>query len=267
LHKLCDWLGQRDHAAIVLADDQVHPKGARIVPASEFGEQIDLCVLLGGDGTMLRASLLVADHRIPVLGINLGRLGFMVPFDPGDAVSALESALAGKLDTEERMRLSVTYRPASGESVSRSALNDVVIHQGAMARLIEVDAHLDSDFIASYRADGLVVATPTGSTAYNLAAGGPIVFPGHKAIAITPICAHALTNRPLVVPSDRAVRLQLTGDSMGVVLTIDGQWAHSFQPTEQVEITASESPLVVFTSSSGYFDILREKLHWGVRVR
>jgi len=132
-----------------------------------------------------------------------------------------------------------------------------------MARLIELQASIDHSLLTRYRADGLIVSTPTGSTAYNLAAGGPILMPGQASMVLTPICAHTLTNRPLVVPRDAVITLRLRGDSRGVILTVDGQWAHSFLPGDRVEITIAEKPLVVFESSKSYFDILKQKLHWG----
>ncbi len=269
LSTMAAWANAQGHETVVVAEDGVNPPGALLVPESTFGNSVDLCVVMGGDGTMLRASAALAKadpgSAVPMLGINLGRLGFLSPFDPIDAIESLEAAIAGKLGTVERMRLKVTYRPLDGEAVIRSALNDVVISQGAMARLVELQAHLDGEFINSYRADGLVVCTPTGSTAYNLAAGGPIMYPGLHSLAITPICAQGLTNRPLVVPGEGQVVISMSGESTGVVLTIDGQWAHSFQTGDKVEITPSESPAVIFTSDSDYFNILRAKLHWGVQ--
>jgi NAD+ kinase len=263
LEELVGWVRQRGDQSVVIAEDQVAPDGAVIVPEDAFAREIDIAVVLGGDGTMLRAAQLVADARIPVLGINLGRVGFLTPFAPTEATEAIDAALAGKLSTEERMRLQVNYQPAQGTSVTRSALNDAVVHQGAMARLIEVDARVDDELVCSYRADGLIVATPTGSTAYNLAAGGPILAPGQAAMAVTPICAHALTNRTLVLPPGVTLTLSLRGESRGAVITIDGQWAHTFLPQDLLIVTTRVRPLVIFRSDKSYFDILRDKLHWG----
>jgi NAD+ kinase len=215
---------------------------------------------------MLRASRLVADQGKPVLGINLGQLGFLAGFAPTDAKQALAAALAGKLPRTERMRLGVTFTRQGAEPVVRSALNDAVLHQGAMARLIEIDAYCDGQFIAAYRADGLIVATPTGSTAYNMAAGGPIVVPGQNSMTLTPICAHALTNRPLVIGARSTIRFELGADARGVILTVDGQWAHSFLPGDVVEMTEAERPLIMFASAQSFFDVMRDKLHWGVRM-
>ena len=265
LDQLVPWLVAGGHEAIITAEDQTAAEGAKIVPEDELGKHIDIAVVLGGDGTMLRASALVADAGVPVLGINLGRLGFLTAFDPANARDAVAAAMAGEIGTSERMRLAVTYSGRDAEPVTRTALNDAVIHQGAMARLIELEARIDGELVARYRADGLIVATPTGSTAYNLAAGGPILIPGQEAMTLTPICAHSLTNRPLVVSDAANISVALGGESRDVVLTVDGQWARSIMPGDLVEITAASRPLIMFQSDRGYFDILREKLAWGAR--
>jgi NAD+ kinase len=252
--------------AFVLAQPDVpRLEGAALVTEEELAPAIDLAVVLGGDGTMLRAASLVADHGIPILGINLGRLGFLTPFDPAESREAILSALEGKLGIEVRARLRVTLYPRGADPEERIALNDAVIHQGGLARLLDLEARLDSKLIASYRADGLIVATPTGSTAYNLAAGGPILVPDQANMVMTPICAHSLTARPLVVPQTGTLALALAGidDSRTAVVTVDGQWARNFTTGDRVEITATAAPLRVFQSGKGYFEILREKLHWG----
>jgi NAD+ kinase len=214
---------------------------------------------------MLRAAGLVADQGIPVLGVNLGALGFLTPFERDEARDAIVAALAGRLPRGERARLMVTYHPKSGPAIQRAALNDAVLHQGGAARLIELDARLDGRPIALYRVDGLIVCTPSGSTAYNLAAGGPILAPEQTAMALTPICAHALTHRPLVVPQSSTVSVELTGQVGPAILTVDGQWVRTFSPGDRVDITARARPLRVFLSDKDFFDILREKLHWGAR--
>ena len=251
---------------VVLTEDQIAPAGSEIIPEEQVGDVIDMAVVLGGDGTMLRASRLVADQGKPILGINLGQLGFLAMFSPAEAKQAIAAAVGGKLPRAQRMRLQVTFTRRGAEPVVKSALNDAVLHQGAMARLIDVNAYCDNHLIAAYRADGLIIATPTGSTAYNMAAGGPIVVPGQAAMTVTPICAHALTNRPLVINADATIRLELNSDARGVILTVDGQWAHSFLPGDVVELTAAKRPLVMFISQQSFFDVMRDKLHWGVRL-
>jgi len=266
LEALVPWLVAQGHVPVIPTEDQVSPGGAEIVPEDAFGKTIDLAVVLGGDGTILRAARLVADHGKPVLGINLGQLGFLAMFSPRDAQAALAAALAGELQRVERMRLQVTYRRAHAAPIVRFALNDAVLHQGAMARLIDVEAFHDGDLISAYRADGLIIATPTGSTAYNMAAGGPVVVPGLAAMTVTPICAHALTNRPLVIGASAVLRLQLAAEARGVILTVDGQWATSFLPGDVAEITEAKRPLSLFAAQSSFFDVMRDKLHWGVRT-
>ena len=250
LEELVRWLIEHGHVPVVTTEDQLAPAGAEVVPEEDLGATVDLAVVLGGDGTMLRAARIVADHGRPVLGINFGQLGFLTGYPASEARAALEAALVGKLPREQRMRLAVKFIRAGSEPVVRHALNDAVLHQGAMARLVGIDAFVDEQFVASYRADGLIVATPTGSTAYNMAAGGPIVVPGQAAMTMTPICAHALTNRPLVIQANATIRLQLGADVRGVILTVDAQWAHSFLPGDVVEMTAAASPLLWAAASS-----------------
>jgi NAD+ kinase len=269
LEELVPWLRDQGHIPVVPTEDVTDfgaPVGTEIVPEDHLGDVVDIAVVLGGDGTMLRATRLVADQGKPVLGVNLGQLGFLAMFAPAEAKAALGAALAGELPRTERMRLQVTFVRTGADPVVRYALNDAVLHQGAMARLIEVSAYCDSQLIAAYRADGLIIATPTGSTAYNMAAGGPILVPGLEAMTLTPICAHALTNRPLAVSADSVIRLELGADARGVILTVDGQWAHSFLPGDRVEMTVAQRPLVMFTSQQSFFDVMRDKLHWGVRL-
>lgn len=266
LEDLVPWLRSRGDVPVVTTEDQIAPQGVEVVPEAELGAACDLAVVLGGDGTMLRASRLVADARRPVLGVNLGQLGFLTGFAPSEARAAMEAAMAGKLPRTERMRLQVTFTRQGAAPVVRTALNDAVLHQGAMARMVEINAHLDEQFVAEYRADGVIVATPTGSTAYNMAAGGPIVVPSQAAMTLTPICAHALTNRPLVVGAGGTIRLTLGADVRGVLLTVDGQWAHSFVPGDTAEFTAAPVPLILFASRQSFFDVMRDKLHWGVRA-
>jgi NAD+ kinase len=265
LEELGPWLQNQGHVPVVTTEDQIAPAGAEIVPEDQLGSVIDLAVVLGGDGTMLRASRLVADQGKPVLGVNLGQLGFLAGWAPNEAKAALAAALAGKLPRSERMRLQVTFTRQGADPVVRYALNDAVLHQGAMARLIEVDASCDGQSIAAYRADGLIIATPTGSTAYNMAAGGPIVVPGQESMTLTPICAHTLNNRPLVIGARSVITLKLGADARGVILTVDGQWAHSFLPGDVVDMTAAKRPLILFASERSFFDVMRDKLHWGVR--
>lgn len=262
--ELVPWLVALGCEAYVPDENDGHVPGARVVPLEQLGATVDLLVVLGGDGTLLHGASLVADRGVPVLGVNLGRLGFLTPFDPPEARLALAAALEGKLAIEERMRLRVVLHNGSGP-VERTALNDAVISQGAMARLIELLVKLDGITVTNYKADGLIMCTPTGSTAYNLAAGGPILAPGQGAMAITPICPHTLTNRPLVVSHKSTIVVELVGESRSVMLTVDGQWVQPLQPGDRVEISRAPTPLRLYRSDKTYFEILRTKLRWGER--
>jgi len=265
LEELVRWLRDTGHVPVVTTEDQIAPEGVEIVPEDELGTACDFAVVLGGDGTIIRAARLVAEQRRPVLGVNLGQLGFLSGFSPVDAKRAITAAIANELPREERMRLAVRFTRDGLAPIVRHALNDAVLHQGAMARLVEIEATVDDQPVAAYRADGLIVATPTGSTAYSMAAGGPIVVPNLDAMTMTPICAHALTHRPLVIGGAATIRLVLGADVRGVILTVDGQWGHSFLPGDVVEMTAAKVPLVIFSAGKSFFDVMRDKLHWGVR--
>jgi NAD+ kinase len=255
------------HESTIVASDEdasVLP-GAQVVAASAIGACIDALVVLGGDGTFLYGAGLVADHGVPLFGVNLGSMGFITHFARAQAATALMAACAGKLPIDERMRLRVTLRSRDGEVVeTRNAVNDAVISQPAMARLLDFEARLDGEIVTTYKGDGLIVATPTGSTAYNLAAGGPILTPNLEAIVVTPICPHMLTNRPLVVGAGS--QMVVTNVSPGdALLTIDGQWSHALGPGESIEVRKAERPLRIYRGASSFFAILHDKLSWGER--
>lgn len=222
----------------------------------------DLVVVVGGDGTFLHAAAIHGDRGAPLLGVNAGDLGFLTEFAVAEAEDAAIRALSGGLPIEERMRLRAAF--ADGEA--HAALNDVVVSQRGIARLMEVEAWLDGQLVAEYRSDGLIVATPTGSTAYNLAAGGPMLTPSLRAMVLTPVCPHTLTNRPLVISAARRLRVRVTGRADHASFTIDGQRVRDVPPGEWVELRAHEKPLrCVRNPARSYFDVLRTKLNWGVR--
>jgi NAD+ kinase len=242
------------------------PAGAQAVSPEQLGASIDALAVLGGDGTFLYGAGLVAEHGVPLFGVNLGSLGFMTHFGRTEAVAAIEAASRGQLPIEERMRLAVTIRSANGATgETRHAVNDAVIAQRSIARLLDLEARLDGSSIATYKADGVIVSTPTGSTAYTLAAGGPILTPDLEAIVLTPICPHTLTNRPLVVRADS--RLSVTNVSEGAVtLTIDGQWGRTLEIGESIEVRKTNRPLRLFRPATSFFSVLRQKLSWGERL-
>ena len=266
---LSPWLVALGHETFCVEDYADVVPQARPVPEATLGQHIDLLVVLGGDGTLLHGTVLVADAGVPVLGINLGRLGFLAPFDPEEARDVIRAAVAGELAIEERMRLRVALHRGSMHAhpgvIERYALNDAVISQGAMARLVELATTLDGASVTNYLADGLIISTPTGSTAYNLAAGGPILPPWQGAFVLTPICPHTLTNRPLIVPSRSTIGVQIVGESRGILLTVDGQWVHAFLPGDKIEISKAAAGLKLFRGTRNYFEILRQKLKWGAQ--
>ena len=258
------WLEERGHSTCYLGDHLDPTSGARVVRSQEVPE-IDLLVVLGGDGTLLHGAGLVAERGVPILGINLGHLGFLTSSPPELAEKTVAQALDGELPLEERLRLRVELHRSSGETTLYHACNDAVLSQGGVARLLEIEALLDGKPITGYRADGLIVATPTGSTAYSLAAGGPIVMPDLAAVVLAPICPHTLTNRPLLVPAASRISLRVLGDTGNVILTIDGQIGAEVRRDDRVEVVAAARPLRLFRPAGlDYFEILHQKLHWGV---
>ena len=256
---------RRGRSIFACEEDASAFSGARSVPAHALGASIDTLVVLGGDGTFLYGAGLVADHGVPLFGVNLGTMGFITHFARAQAAAALEAAATGQLPIDERMRLSVTVRSRDGEVVeARNAVNDAVISQAAMARLLDFEARLDGEIVTTYKGDGLILATPTGSTAYNLAAGGPILTPDLEAIVLTPICPHTLTNRPLVVRADSRMVVTNVSDS-AAQLTIDGQWGRPLGPFESIEVRKTQRPLRIYRGPSSFFAILHDKLSWGER--
>lgn len=261
---LASVLVARGDALVVTEEDAGVLPGARAVPGPDLGHSCDVLVILGGDGTFLRGASLVADHGVPLLGVNLGSLGFMTHWTLAEARAAVVAAAEGRLPIDERMRLRVVVRSGDRELETRCALNEAVITQRGAARLLDLEAVLDGEGFTTYKADGLIVSTPTGSTAYNLAAGGPILTPDLEAIVLTPICPHALTNRPLVMRAD--TRIQIASRAGGpVAVTVDGQWSRELASGEIVEVGRADRPLRTFRPPSPFFSILRQKLSWGER--
>lgn len=240
------------------------PSGYSSVPGDEVGSQIDVMVALGGDGTFLYGAKLVADHDVPLLGLNLGSLGYLTPYAISEASGALSAAAEGRLAIEERMRLLVTLHAKDKPAESQSALNEAVINQREIARLMDLLATTNGDTITTYKADGLILCTPTGSTAYNLSAGGPVLSPDLEAIVLTPICPHTLSNRPLVVRADLGVSVTNVSPYHGV-LSVDGHWSREVGPGDVVEVRLMQKRLRVFRPGNSFFKILRQKLGWGQR--
>jgi len=226
--------------------------------------QADLCVVVGGDGTLLAAARLMGEHQLPILAINYGGMGFLTEVTREEMYDALESVLAGKTVTNSRMMMEVTVHRDDALVEGYQALNDVVIHKGTLARIIELDAHVDGQYVSKFRSDGLILSTPTGSTAYNVSAGGPIVYPTMGAIIMTPIASHTLTNRPLVLPPESRVEITLRSVPDDVYVTVDGQVGAKLQHGDRVTVRKSQRSVELITpKGKDFFDVLRGKLKWG----
>jgi len=257
-----------DHEINLFVNDRVKdlPPGTFSASAREIADNCDLLVALGGDGTMISTARLVAGRGTAVLGINLGTLGYLTEFALEEAIPALECVVRGEYETIQRTMLDWRVLRDGDQLAAGTALNDVVVNKSALARIIDIDCWVGSDYVTGYRADGLIVATPTGSTAYNLAAGGPIIAPGAEAIAMCPICPQTLTNRPLVLPFDVDIRLQMNTREQEVMLTADGQIGLPLMAGDRVEIRKSAKTFnTVSAKGRDYFEILRSKLRWSGR--
>lgn len=231
---------------------------------NQLAAQSDLLVVLGGDGTLLAAAREAAPRGIPILPINLGSLGFLTSFTLEELYPALEETLAGKAETSERVMLTASLLRKRQAIESKNVLNEVVVNKGALARMIEVELFIDEEFVCRYRADGLIVATPTGSTAYSLSAGGPIVHPEVESLIVTPICPHTLTDRPVVIGDGCRIEMRLRGDAESVYLTLDGQKGILMQSEDRVGIARAKERLkLIQPHRKSYYEILRSKLKWG----
>ena len=238
------------------------------VDPDELPRHVDLVVVLGGDGTLLGTAgrIAKAEADIPILGVNFGSLGFLTEVTLPELYASLETAVNGTAQIEERMMLRVTVGAAGQPAVERIVLNDVVVTQGALSRIIELSVSVDGEFMMRVKADGLIIASTTGCSAYNLSAGGPIVHPQVDGLTITPIAPHTLTNRPVVVPGSSEIRIQplIHDDQSEVFATFDGQALMPLKSEHVVTVRRAPRPLrLVRASARGYFQVLREKLKWG----
>jgi NAD+ kinase len=236
----------------------------KIIARQQDFSDVNLAIVLGGDGTMISAARLLENLDVPVLGINYGSLGYLTEFRIEELYDALERILHGDFTIDSRVTLDVTHERNGIELSKNRVLNDVVINKAALARIINIEATLDELYVNDFRADGLIISTPTGSTAYNLSAGGPIVFPSMNAVVMTPICPFTLSNRPIVVPDTAEIALRLKTENEDVFLTLDGQVGFELTVNDVVRIRKSKTTLnLVKPPNRNYFDVLRNKLKWG----
>ncbi len=234
---------------------------------NHISPDMDILIILGGDGTLLHIAAEAARHSIPVIGINLGHLGFLTELSRGEAEEALELIVSGSIFVENRLMLKTCMIKNGRNQGDRYALNDVVINKNSLDRILHLRAQADEEFITTYKADGLIISTPTGSTAYNLSAGGPLVYPGLASILVTPICPFMLSSRPLILPADITITVSFdTRNDTDANIIIDGQPSWTLHRDDILEIKAAEHPLQLIVSPhKDYFSILRNKLRWGLQ--
>ncbi|MGB9885888.1 MAG: NAD(+)/NADH kinase [Moorellales bacterium] len=263
--EMAEWLRRR---GVKVALSPAHARLAGMeqwgVEEEELVRQVDCLVALGGDGTLLAAAQLAVTGDKPLLGVNLGHLGFLTEVELPDLFPGLERLLAGDYRLEERMLLKGEVWREGERGGSFCALNDLVVSRGAFSRLLELRTYVEEDFVATYPADGLIVSTPTGSTAYSLAAGGPIIVPSLEVILLTPICPHTFYARPLVIEADRQVRIRVETERAEAMLTVDGQRGYPLRWGDEVRVTKAPRRLrLVKLGTRSFFQIMRQKLHLG----
>ncbi|NWF98462.1 MAG: NAD(+)/NADH kinase [Nitrospirae bacterium] len=265
IRELVPWLKAKGHEALVDAENasQLNMQGT---PRAQMPSLVDLIVVLGGDGTMISVARLVADKGIPILGVNIGGLGFLTAVQKDEIYDVMEKVLKDECSIEERIMLNSCVLRHSECITEYIAVNDVVVNKGALARIIDLEIYVNGIYLSTFKADGLIISTPTGSTAYALSAGGPILYPTLNSIIIAPICPHTLTNRPIVLPDDMQVEIYLKSGKEDVYLTIDGQVGFSLRQNDVVVVKKSGHKARIFVPCErDYFQIIRTKLKWGER--
>ncbi len=264
---LLQWLREREIEVFVdketgsILDKNVHTLTRNEIPA-----QVEMLVVLGGDGTLLAAARALNRKPVPILAVNLGSLGFLTALTLEEMYPALEAVLKGDYRAERRVQIEGELIRADEVITSFLALNDVVLNKGAIARILDFDLLVDGEFVSTYKSDGLIVSTPTGSTAYSLAAGGPIIQPAVGAFIVTPICAHTLTHRPLVLPDNVTIEVAVKSQREAAYLTVDGQVGIAAHSEDLLRLRKSSSYVeIIHPPSKTYFESLRQKLKWGER--
>lgn len=231
----------------------------------EIGKHIDLAIVIGGDGTLLHVARNLMEYAVPLIGVNLGRLGFLTDIPAENMVEEIKKILDGEFETEERFLLSAEIMRGGSIASTSVAFNDVIIGKGELSRMIELEVFDDGEFVHSMRGDGIIVATPTGSTAYAMSAGGPILHPELQAFTLVPICPHALSNRPIVVGADSVIEIVVKGvNKQRTYATFDGQENYALEQEDRVYIRKADTPVVLLhPANRSHYDVLRAKLHWG----
>jgi NAD+ kinase len=264
--KVIAWLRERGLEVRCDEETMVYAPGEEGIPRDLVPEGCDLVIVFGGDGTLLSAARAIGKREIPLFPVNLGGLGFLTAITIEEVFPELDRALGGEHRVAKRKLLNTEVVRAGEVVASYDALNDAVLSKSSIARMIDMQAYVDDQFVADYKADGLIICTPTGSTAYSLAAGGPIIFPSVPAICMTPICPHMLTNRPVLVPETSVIRVVPQGPDESVFLTIDGQIGIPVEHSDTIVCRSSQFSLhLIRPPRMMFFDVLRQKLKWGER--
>ncbi len=263
---LSKWFNTRGVEVIFEQEIGEKIRRRKSVPAAEIPELVDIILVFGGDGTFLRVARIACEHGTPILGINLGGLGFLTEITVDEIYPMMERILSGDYEIEDRQMLRTTVRRGKAGAKHYEVLNDVVINKEAVARIIDLEIYIEGSHVTTYKADGIILSTPTGSTAYSLSAGGPIVHPALPVTIITPICPHTLTNRPLVVSNEMKVEIKITTQEPDTYLTLDGQIGIRLRTGDVIEVRKSDSVVKLIKSPfRDYFTILKTKLMWGER--
>lgn len=264
--ELFSWLQERSCQPLLEAHLARH-LGCDGVAADEIISRADMVVVLGGDGTLISTARIIGERDIPILGVNLGSLGFLTEIALDELYPALEKCLTGDFRVSERLMLRAVVERDGRETASHLVLNDVVINKGALARIVDLKTKVNSVDLATFKADGLIISTPTGSTGYSLSAGGPIINPSMNCIVITPICPHTLTNRPIVIDDGSIVDITVSSlDDEDIYLTLDGQVGLELRSGDRINVSrANHTAKLVMSEERDYYAVLRTKLKWGER--
>ena len=263
---LVRWLGEHGYEVVTDLETSKYAGGRPSVPRSQLGSMpLDLVIVLGGDGTLLSAARATAPVDVPLLGVNLGSLGFLTEVPQQSLYTMLDAIAQGKAQVEHRALMECTLLRGDEVRGSYLVFNDAVVNKTTLARLNTYDLYIDGVFVSSYRADGMIVATPTGSTAYSLSAGGPVLTPTVKALVVTPVAPHSLTHRPLVVPDSTEIEILLRSEEEVAYLSLDGQPGLDLRDGDRVRCRRSQHTVNLFRTGSDFFQVLRTKLKWGER--
>lgn len=263
---MCSYLNKRELRVLVDTHtaDEVEHKDFEVATLEQIGEQADLAVTFGGDGTLLSAARNLIKYDVPLLGINLGRLGFLVDISPNEMTTRMGEILDGKYEEEHRIMLTTTIQHADGRTSSSDAFNDVVVHKWQTARMVELETYINGKFLNNMRSDGLIVSSPTGSTAYSLSGGGPIIEPDVNAIVLVPICPHSMSYRPIVIDGESEIELTVSGSvASNVMVSCDGQNNLEVERGDKIYIKKKNTVVrLIHPCKHNHYEILRAKLHW-----